>query len=71
MIKVGGPLVVRLPMGTWFPSLAWEDSISTGATYPVLHNPRAQEPQLLNPLESVLHNKRSHCNEKPEHLNEE
>ena len=35
--------------------------------------PRAREPQLLKPvrLESVLRNKRSHCNEKPAHHNEE
>ena len=33
----------------------------------------AREPQLLKPmhLESVLHNKRSHCNEKSVHCNEE
>ncbi|KAJ8791069.1 hypothetical protein J1605_020870 [Eschrichtius robustus] len=37
-----------------------------------LHS-RAHEPQLLKPtcLEPVLHNKRSHCNEKPAHRNEE
>ena len=35
--------------------------------------PRAHEPQLLSPrtLEPMLHNKRSHCNEKPAHHNEE
>ena len=34
---------------------------------------RAHEPQLLKPahLEPVLHNKRSHRNEKPIHCNEE
>ena len=34
---------------------------------------RAREPQLLKParLEPVLRNKRSHCNEKPAHRNEE
>ena len=34
---------------------------------------RACEPQLLKPacLEPMLHNKRSHCNEKPVHRNEE
>ena len=34
---------------------------------------RAREPQLLKPtcLEPVLRNKRSHCNEKPTHCNEE
>ena len=34
---------------------------------------RAREPQLLKParLEPMLHNKRSHCNEKPAHRNEE
>ena len=42
-----------------------------------LHS-RAREPQLLIPrtatteaLEPVLHNKRSHCNEKPTRCNEE
>ena len=32
---------------------------------------RAREPQLLKPthLEPMLHNKRSHCNEKPVHHN--
>ena len=34
---------------------------------------RAQELQLLKPehLESMLHNKRNHCNEKPTHHDEE
>ena len=34
---------------------------------------RARKPRLLKPvrLEPVLHNKRSHCNEKPTHCNEE
>ena len=34
---------------------------------------RAREPQLLKPegLEPMLRNKRSHCNEKPAHRNEE
>ena len=34
---------------------------------------RAHEPQLLKPthLEPMLHYKRSHCNEKPSHHNEE
>ena len=34
---------------------------------------RAHKPQLLKPicLEPVLHNKRSHCSEKPAHRNEE
>ena len=39
---------------------------------PSLHS-RAHVPQLLKParLEPVLHNKRSNCNEKPVHRNEE
>ena len=40
---------------------------------PASHNYWAPVPQLLKPahLEPVLHNKRSHCNEKPAHRNEE
>ena len=43
------------------------------ALEPVSHNYWAHVPQLLKPvsLESVLHNKRSRCNEKPAHRNEE
>ena len=40
---------------------------------PASHNYWAREPQLLKPvhLEPVLHNKRSHHNEKPAHCNKE
>ena len=43
------------------------------ALEPMSHNYWAHEPQLLKPesLEPVLHNKRSHRNEKPAHRNEE
>ena len=43
------------------------------ALEPVSHNYWAHVPQLLKParLEPVLHNERSHRNEKPAHLNEE
>ena len=70
---------------TWVLSLAWEDPICRGATKlvhhnywacalePARHSYWARAPQLLKPacLEPVLHNKRSHCNEKPVHRNEE
>ena len=79
-------LRIRLPMqGTRVRALVWEDPTCHGATKPVHHNycTSALEPvshnywahvsQLLKPacLEPVLHNKRSHCNEKPAHHNEE
>ena len=50
-----------------------EDPTCHGATKPVHHNYWAHMLQLLNPvcLEPMLHNKRSRCNEKPMHLNEE
>ena len=43
------------------------------ALEPASHNYWARVPQLLKPthLESVLHNKGSHRNEKPAHRNEE
>ena len=76
----------HLPMqGTRVWSLVWEDPTCHRATKPVRHNywacalePAshnywAHVPQLLKPacLEPVLCNKRSHCNEKPAHRNEE
>ena len=79
-------LGIRLPMqGTQVRALVWEDPTCRGATEPVRHNywacalePAshnywARVPQLLKPtcLEPVLHNKRSHRNEKPVHLNED
>ena len=67
-------LRIRLPMQeTRVRSLVWEDPTWCGATKPVRHNYWACVPQLLKPacLEPVLHNKRSHSNEKPAHRNEE
>ena len=63
-------LRIRLPMqGTRVLALGWEDPTCRGATKPVCHNYWARMPQLLKPtyLEPVLHNKRSHHNEKPAH----
>ena len=71
--------------GTRVRALDWEDPTCRRATKPVHHNywawtlePASHNywacvPQLLNPtcLEPVLHNKRSHHNEKPTHHNEE
>ena len=77
-------LRIRLPMqGTWVPALVREDPTCRGATKPVCHKywaftlePSshsywAHVPQLLKParLEPVLHNKRSHHNEKPARSN--
>ena len=79
-------LGIRLPMqGTWVRVLVREDPSCCRAAGPVSHNywacalePAshnywARVPQLLEPvrLEPVLCNKRSHCNEKPAHHNEE
>ena len=79
-------LRIRLPMqGTRVWALVREDPTCCGATKPVGHNywactlePMSHNywalmPQLLKPmrLEPVLCNKRSHCNEKPTHRNEE
>ena len=67
-------LRIHLPMqGTWVQSLAQEDPTCRGATKPVRHNCWAHVLQLLKPvsLEPVLHNKRSHHNEKPVHHKEE
>ena len=79
-------LRICLPMlGTRVRSLVWEDPTCRGATQaraPQLLSlrSRARERQLLSPcvttteaacLEPVLHNKRSHRNEKPAHHNEE
>ena len=71
--------------GTRVQALVREDPICRGATKPVRHNywactlePAshnywAHVPQLPKParLEPMLHNKRSHRNEKPVHRNEE
>ena len=48
-------------------SLIWEDPICDGAIKSVCYNYRAHALQLLKPacLELVLHNKKSHRNEKP------
>ena len=79
-------LRVHLPMQeTQVRALVQEDPTCHRATKPVRHNywawalePArrsywAHVPQLLKPvhLEPVLHNKKSHRNEKPAHLNEE
>ena len=79
-------LQICLPMqGTRVRALVQEDPTCRGATKPVHHNywactlePAshnywAHVPQLLKPtrLEPVLHNKRSHGNEKPAHCKEE
>ena len=79
-------LRIHLPMqGTWVRALVWEDPTCHRATKPVHnnywacalepvnHNYWAHVPQLLKPvpLEPVLRNKRSHCNEKPAHRNED
>ena len=78
-------LRIHLPMqGTRVRALVGEDATCHGATKPVRHNywacalePASHEywahmPQLLQPacLEPVLHNKRSHHNEKPTHCKE-
>ena len=67
-------LRIRLPMqGTRVQALVQEDPTCRGATKPMRHNYWAHMPQLLKParLEPELHNKTSHCKEKPAHLNEE
>ena len=79
-------LRIRLPVQeTRVQALVREDPTCRRATKPVRHNywacalePASHEywargPQLLKPacLEPVLHNKRSHRNEKPAHRNEE
>ena len=67
-------LRIHLPMqGTRVWALVWEHPTCRGAAEPVCHNYWAHVPQLLKPmrLEPVLHNKRSHCNDKPAHCNEE
>ena len=78
-------LRIRLPMqGTWVRALVQEDATCCRATKPVRHNywACALEPAshnywacvlLLKPacLQPMLPNKRSHCNEKPVHHNEE
>ena len=79
-------LSICLPMqGTRVWALVREDPTCRGATKPMCHNywdcdlePAshnywAHVPQLLKPtrLEPMLHNKRSHLNEKPAHRNKE
>ena len=83
---VAQQLRICLPtQGTGVRALAREDPTCRGATKPVRHNYWACAlelachnywacvPQLLKPmcLEPLLHNKRSHHNEKPVHCNEE
>ena len=70
-------LRIHLPLqGTRVRALVWEDPTCHRAAKPMCHNyrtlcSRAHEPQLLKPacLEPMLHNKRSHHNEKPAHRN--
>ena len=71
-------------LGTQVQSLVWEDPTChvpakpvchiywAWALEPVSHNYWAHTVQLLKPtrLEPMLHNKRSHCNEKSVHHNE-
>ena len=67
-------LIIRMPMQeTWAWALVREDPTCRGTAKPMRHNYWAHMPQLVNPacLESVLHNKRNHSNEKPAHRNEE
>ena len=79
-------LRILLPMqGTQVSALVQKDPTCHGATKPVCHNywvcalePASHNywacvPQLLKPvhLEPMLCDKRSHCNEKPVHHNEE
>ena len=72
-------LRIRLPMqGTRVRALIQEDPTCRGATKPIRQNywslcSSTHEPQLLKPtrLEPMLHNKRSHRNEKPAHCKEE
>ena len=45
--------------GTWVPSLVQEDSTYRGASKPEYHNYWASN------LQVMLHNKTSHCNERP------
>ena len=69
----GGPVVKNpSPMqDTRVRSLVWEDPTCQGGTKPMHGNHWAWQPQRQKPtLEPVLCNKRSHCNEKPEHHNQ-
>ena len=70
---VAQELGIHLPMeGTWDQSLVWEDSTHRRTTKPMYRNYQACMLQLLKPacLERVLHNKRSHGNERPKPCNE-
>ena len=59
--------------GTQVRALVQEDPTRRGAAKPVRHNYWSRVPQLLKParLNPVLHNERSHRNEKPAHRSEE
>ena len=71
----GGAVVENPPAnaGDMGSILVREDPTCCGATKLVCHNYWARVPQLLKPmrLEPVLHNERSHFNEKPAHRDEE
>ena len=57
---------IQPPMqGTWLWPLVWEGPTCLGKIKPMHRNYWTQT------LEPGLHNKRNHCNEKPEHCNEE
>ena len=51
--------------GTWVPSLVWEEPTCRRETKPEPTTAKAHA------LEPVLHSKRSHGDEKPEHCDEE
>ena len=65
--------ILLLMQGTWVWVLVQENPTYHRATKSVHHNYWALVLQLLKPthLEPVLHNKRSHCNKKAEHHNDE
>ena len=79
-LYIGASLVVQwlrihLPMqGIHIQPLVWEDSICyrVSKPRPLSRRSRACKPQLLKltHLQPVLHNKRSHHNDKPSHYNE-
>ena len=79
----GGAVVKNLPANAgghrfdlWsgkIPHAEEQLSLHATTTEPVRHNYSACVPRLLKPgcLQPVIHNRRTHCNEKPMHRNEE
>ena len=67
----GGPVVKNL-QGIWIRSLVREDSTCHESAERISCNYQVRVLQLMKSacLELVLHNKRSHHNEKPKHCNE-